>query len=475
MCNAGGVIISAAFCEGGVIMKKKIVGTLLLCFVLLAGCTSDQGSSRGSYDADASATPTDKAPEPTEEPDKPDPVVEVSPTPTPEAESGFTKAYHASKEEIAGYLDGTWLLHEGDNKIQPVELLNDTLTFDASDMSATYHMAYAAEEAYYSFELLSPYDAAPQQYCMLRFTGKGSTDGFPFNNNGGSIDYLIMLANDEGCDRLFIQEMGNGISELGHSIMGEDRQVSFGCWLFERDWEESPKMGERGFNMGGVKRPNDSFFALQFSEYGDSCTLQEVVPVFEEFDLEGSITARAAGYAFCDNGYPFNAVVYEYADMEQWAHSGCYSPGLVEVYTNGDGEISNIIHYPYFAYGHFNQVATGALDVERDPAVYGDMDKEFLGSWISKDDGISTLDISQADPQTGGYYLVFEVYRLCGIEAYANIDMSGDKLSINQGYVNDKLRFSATLERKGDELRVTVTESEFEHIPEGTVMIFTAD
>ncbi|MBQ3948817.1 MAG: hypothetical protein II656_09880, partial [Ruminococcus sp.] len=49
------------------------------------------------------------------------------------------------------------------------------------------------------------------------------------------------------------------------------------------------------------------------------------------------------GLLRCDerfnNGYPFNAVVYEYAGMEQWAHSGCYSPGLVEVYTNGDGEI----------------------------------------------------------------------------------------------------------------------------------------
>lgn len=453
--------------------KARLVAAAVLSLAMLAGCTDNGGASRGGYEENTDTTDEVKDPTPTEA--EPEPVIEeVTPTPTPETEPEGPKAYRASKEEIAGYLEGTWLLHEGDNKIQPVDLLNDTLTFDASDMSATYHMAYAAEEAYYSFELLSPYDAVPQQYCMLRFTGKGSTDGFPFNNNGGSIDYLIMLANDEGCDRLFIQEMGNGISELGHSIMGEDRQVSFGCWLFERDWEESPKMGERGFNMGGVKRPNDSFFALQFSEYGDSCTLQEVVPVFEEFDLEGSITARAAGYAFCDNGYPFNAVVYEYADMEQWAHSGCYSPGLVEVYTNGDGEISNIIHYPYYAYGYFNQVATGAPDVSRDPAVYGDMDKEFLGSWISKDDGISTLDISQADPQTGGYHLVFEVYRLCGIEAYANIDMSGDKLSINQGYVNDIQRISATLERKGGELIVTVTESEFEYLPVGTVMAYTA-
>ena len=109
----------------------------------------------------------------------------------------------------------------------------------------------------------------------------------------------------------------------------------------------------------------------------------------------------------------------------------------------------------------------GAGPDVRDPAYYRAMDKIFLGNWECTSDPHSTLTIKEAHPQTGGYYADFFFYRLAHADGYVN--MSGDKLSINQGYVNDDQKFRGIFERTENGIRFTVTESGFNYLKPGDV------
>ena len=109
----------------------------------------------------------------------------------------------------------------------------------------------------------------------------------------------------------------------------------------------------------------------------------------------------------------------------------------------------------------------GAGPDVRDPAYYRAMDKIFLGTWECTNDMNSKLTIKEAHPQTGGYYVDFFFYRLAHADGYAN--MSGDKLSINQGSVNDDQNFRGIFERTQNGIRFTITESGFNYLKPGNV------
>ena len=107
----------------------------------------------------------------------------------------------------------------------------------------------------------------------------------------------------------------------------------------------------------------------------------------------------------------------------------------------------------------------GAGPDVRDPMHYEKTDKVFLGTWECTSDPHSTLTIKEANPQTGGYYVDFFFYRLAHADGYANI--SGDKLSINQGSVNDDQDFKGIFEKTQTGIRFTVTESGFNYLKPG--------
>ena len=107
----------------------------------------------------------------------------------------------------------------------------------------------------------------------------------------------------------------------------------------------------------------------------------------------------------------------------------------------------------------------GAGPDVRDPVCYAATDKIFLGTWECTSDMNSKLTIKEANPQTGGYYADFFFYRLAHADGYANI--SGDKLSINQGSVNDNQNFRGIFEKTPNGIRFTVTESGFNYLKPG--------
>lgn len=107
----------------------------------------------------------------------------------------------------------------------------------------------------------------------------------------------------------------------------------------------------------------------------------------------------------------------------------------------------------------------GAGPDVRDPKHYEATDKVFLGTWECTSDMKSKLTIREANPQTGGYYADFFFYRLAHADGYANI--AGDKLSINQGSVNDHQNFRGIFEKTQNGIRFTVTESGFNYLKPG--------
>ena len=108
---------------------------------------------------------------------------------------------------------------------------------------------------------------------------------------------------------------------------------------------------------------------------------------------------------------------------------------------------------------------SGAPNVPRTAEVYGATDEIFLGDWVSDDDGVSTITISEDNPQTGGYYLEIVIYKAASGTANANID--GERLSINQGFWdNDNSSFYGIVEKTDTGIRLTITESDLGFIKE---------
>lgn len=101
------------------------------------------------------------------------------------------------------------------------------------------------------------------------------------------------------------------------------------------------------------------------------------------------------------------------------------------------------------------------------------MDNIFLGKWSRLKPGSqntktpSTITIKKANSQTGGYEVEVFFYRIADAKGYANID--GNKLSINQGIINDRFNFRGTIEKTNNGIRLTVTESGFQHVKPGSV------
>ena len=121
------------------------------------------------------------------------------------------------------------------------------------------------------------------------------------------------------------------------------------------------------------------------------------------------------------------------------------------------------------SYGTEQSGHTGAPDVARDAKHYGITDKIFLGTWECTNDPHSTLTIQPVDPQTGGYHADFFFYRIAHAVAYANININGRQLDINQGTINERFDFRGKFEQTTQGIRFTITESSFMYLKPGQV------
>ncbi|MCR4643378.1 MAG: hypothetical protein K5697_15295 [Lachnospiraceae bacterium] len=449
-------------------MKKKIITAALLSLAVLAGCADkvpERGQSADPTSVVNADTPEDKA-TPTETPKAPEPT-----SPSMEGSDSETRpvtrfaGYESSETEILSYLDGEWVLHEGDNMIEPPDMLYDTLTFDSASHTAAYHMAYAAEEVYYDFELSDLFPEVPGQYNKLVLKESGTTPDYPYSDGNNVVELSVWLANNGGADALVIGDAGTSPSRFTADALDPGRGVG-DFWYFHRPYGDNTKMTIKpaGLDDRSDVRKNSHFYALRYNEYGSGCTLQEVAVI------PGGPEDERIAYGYADNAHPFSTVEYNYKGREMLAHSGGYDLDLVEVDTDGSGEITSLTVYEKTDYGYFGITASGAPDAVRDPAVYQASDESFLGEW--NDGGRQeTISILPADPQTGGYAVTIGFYRIGEAECYANID--GDRLSINQGFINEKpIGGVLEINEQGD-LVLTITDSEFEYITPDSIYVYT--
>ena len=208
--------------------KRRILTAAVVGMAVLSACTNADNNSRGNYE-EPEATPTVA---------EPDDVVAEDPTPTappqdlPTAPEYAMVGYHLNEEEMIERLDGVWYLNEGENMIQDPNLIPDTLIIDSDTMTATYHMAYAAEEAYYDISFNHEFDTAENALSGLELTCTGVTDGFPIQKTDSlySNFYVMVCENN-----LILREYGNGLSQLAEDVIGYERQGHDGWWVFIRD------------------------------------------------------------------------------------------------------------------------------------------------------------------------------------------------------------------------------------------------
>ncbi len=175
-------------------MKKRMMTAAVLSLALLAGCGGKDSDTINKEAPTAAADNDDPGNKvtPTEEADMTEPTAGPIAEPTEETRPVTLFAgYESSEAEILSYLEGEWVLHETENMIEPPDMLFDTLTFDSEKMEVTYHMAYAAEEAVYSFSLSDLYPDVPGQYNKLTLRETGTTPDYPYSDGNKQIELSI--------------------------------------------------------------------------------------------------------------------------------------------------------------------------------------------------------------------------------------------------------------------------------------------
>ena len=115
----------------------------------------------------------------------------------------------------------------------------------------------------------------------------------------------------------------------------------------------------------------------------------------------------------------------------------------------------------------------GAGPDERDPAVYGKFDELFLGAWKSTTETGTGVAITQADPQTGGYYLNFTFYGKGGATASAYGDEYGGLCVYNGVPSSGGGEFQAYANSDGNTLSIFITWSDADMVPEFETFTYT--
>ncbi len=112
----------------------------------------------------------------------------------------------------------------------------------------------------------------------------------------------------------------------------------------------------------------DSFHAIKWTEFGNSCTLQRVEPVpvtLEDFDGKD---VDGLSFVMPDDEYAYSTVNYEYKGREKYCHDGYFDPQFVYVTTDKNGQITEMSVIDYAYDGYYYDTAT---EVDLDDANNG--------------------------------------------------------------------------------------------------------
>jgi len=377
-------------------------------------------------------------------------------------------------ETFREYLNGNWTLlncggipqQGSDLGILSFDNASDTMTFSFLENNSYVTCSYTPEKI---FE--GQGNAFANDYISVNVeSASDSIRAKVPDLIDSAASFQVFTASVEGNDMLAVREIGNGYSVLGMEIFGLDTQSSEGTWVFMREGGSKSKLRITPELEAEMRQKSTSFYALLWMDFNDSFYLQAVnTSQSEQIFYEDPISVTDISYM--NNGAALYALYYQVEGTEPGILDGGYTPQLVYVTVNENSEITYIDLVPYIGMGLYSQDHIPMYmihDTSDRPAMYfAETDEIFLGSWKLTSDENSELDIEEASPQTGGYFLTFRFFGVGTAECYANVNIRKD-LTINQGFINGKYLIGEVSETETG-IKFEVTDSDYELVPVGSV------
>ncbi len=326
-----------------------------LAVSLLTGCQDGGGTKEVTPTAKAGPvsdpTPADYISDPTltDWPDSPYDGPNVNTEPP-----GFV----ITEDEMMRLLEGDWEQQEAENFIMDITKERNILHFDTDTSIVTYRNSDGAE-AEFSFLLYPLYEEDFGGAYRIRFDCL-NLDAELFDGaekfSDKSMDYQLWIVNDKGTDRILFAQYGGGWPFLNENVFGKENLLGTD-WMFSRSHDQPD--GDARINGSAGEEEDlrvcgETFYALKWSELGDSCTLQRVELLRSDIWVMSDMKEESYAWRPWNWDYALTSVNYKYEGREALAHSGFYDPALMEVTTNEKGEIVSIERRGHEQTGHYS-------------------------------------------------------------------------------------------------------------------------
>ena len=254
-------------------------------------------------------------------------------------------------------------------------------------------------------------------------------------------------------------------------MLSHDNLTNDGFWMFVRvGGTKSSVVQDEAFDMS-ARYKKGTFYALRWVDLYGSCYLTPVnVEIYEDTFWTDKLSVLR--YSYSNNGRALINVFYDIEGIDAGGKEGMLNPQLVEVTVDDMGQITDLKDHPYYSYGVYS-VESGIVSHEedyRDPLIYGETDKTYIGKWRASDNSGTELTVSEASLQVGGYSFDIKFGGTDTAACNANI-YEGD-LIVNQGYVNGTYDFECALMKSEKGIKMVVTSSKWDKMPSGTTIEF---
>ncbi len=258
--------------------------------------------------------------------------------------SGFSEA------EILSYLEGPWEIMDDGELIQEPGLQRDIMIFSVNGDHTMQFIRPNGEEAEFVFTLSDTFDDIKGTYDRITFENAAGGGKYAWEEVRSTQSFQVMIANNLGLDYLMLRELGDERTGFASDALRYDRSIQ-GLWMLRRPvpddydgaYETEPTTPSTVGSEEMLRLTDTSFYALKWMEFGNSCTLQLV-------DVINS-GADTLAYSVPHEADAYSAVNYEYKDMQDMAHGGFFSPVLLKVTTDKDGQVIETEGFEYAGEG----------------------------------------------------------------------------------------------------------------------------
>lgn len=264
--------------------------------------------------------------------------------------------YVPGDEATIQYLKGEWEIMDGPGHIQEPGEERDLLNFGDSK----YHSAAYTKDgkiARFKYELVDEYDTGAPLYNFLILHNRSGEPKYGWDEVRDTQMFQMFLANDLGHDYMMLRECGSERTGFATDALCYDRGT-YGTWFFSRN---TPRKTDDAYLSEDVmpstvgkedvlRLKGESFYAIKWTEFGNSCTLQRVLPcpvtTGDGKDIDGLC------FVMPSDEYAYSTVNYEYKGGEKYCHDGYFDPKLVHVTTDKNGQITemSVVDYAYDGY-----------------------------------------------------------------------------------------------------------------------------